>query len=101
MTKKDFSVFVEHIFDSAKNIEDYVEKITEADFNSDVKSQDAVMKRFEIIGEATKRIPSDFRKKHSEIDWKKLADTRNFFVHEYFGVNKKRCGSRLNKKFQN
>jgi len=88
--KKDFLIFIEHIFDSIEKIEKYVKNLTEEDFAKNDQCQDAIIKRFEIIGEATKKLPLDFRKKHPEINWKKLADTRNFFIHEYFGINRRR-----------
>jgi uncharacterized protein with HEPN domain len=52
--------------------------------------QDAVLRRLEVIGEAVKNIPDDFRKRHPTIPWRKIAGLRDVLVHAYFGVNPKR-----------
>ena len=53
----------------------------------DIKSQDAVIRRLEIIGEAVKNLPADFKKKKSSIPWQNIAGMRDFLIHEYFGVD--------------
>lgn len=45
------------------------------------------MRRLEIIGEATKNIPEDFRKEHPDIPWREIAGMRDILIHEYFGVD--------------
>ena len=49
--------------------------------------QDAVIRNMEIVAEAVKNIPGEFKKKHSEIEWKKIAGMRDKIIHFYFGVN--------------
>lgn len=56
-------------------------------FLKSVQVQDAVIRRLEIIGEAVKNIPAEFRKKHLEIPWSELARTRDKLIHGYFGVD--------------
>ncbi len=56
-------------------------------FLQDIKTQDAIVRNIEIIGEATKNLPDDFKKKYSQIPWKKLAGIRDRLIHHYFGVN--------------
>jgi uncharacterized protein with HEPN domain len=51
------------------------------------KTVNAVIRSLEIIGEAVKHIPSDFRKKYPEINWKNIAGMRDVLIHEYFGID--------------
>ena len=85
---RDYIMFLEDIFESAKNIEEYTRGFSEIKFCSNEQVNDAVMRRFEIIGEATKHIPVKIKRKYPKIAWKKMAGMRNVLIHEYFGVNK-------------
>jgi uncharacterized protein with HEPN domain len=55
-------------------------------FLSDIKTQDAVIRNIEIIGEATKNLTGDFIERHPEIDWKQMAGMRDKIIHFYFGI---------------
>ena len=48
------------------------------------------MKRLEVIGEAVKNIPDDFKEEYPDIPWKKIAGMRDILIHQYFGINLKR-----------
>ena len=65
----------------------YTKGLSYKKFLKDTKSQDAVVRNFEIIGEATKNISSALREKYPMIPWKKLAGVRDRLIHHYFGVN--------------
>ena len=52
-------------------------------FAADVKTQDAVVRRFQILGEATRRISEDFRKQYPEVPWAEMRGMRNVVVHQY------------------
>ncbi|MEM3820698.1 MAG: HepT-like ribonuclease domain-containing protein [Candidatus Micrarchaeaceae archaeon] len=56
-------------------------------FAKNITVQDAVIRRFAVIGEAANALPKDFTAKHKEIEWKKIIGTGNFLVHEYFEID--------------
>lgn len=85
--KKDTSIFIKHILESIKIIEEFTKGVSKKDFLDSVQLQDAVIRRVEIIGEATKNVSNGFRKKHSEIPWSEIARTRDKLIHGYFGVD--------------
>ncbi|WP_229206269.1 HepT-like ribonuclease domain-containing protein [Dyadobacter fermentans] len=53
----------------------------------DDKTVDAVIRNFEIIGEAASRLPEEFRDRHTTVDWHKIRGFRNRIVHDYFGID--------------
>lgn len=98
MVKRELRLFLQDIVESIEQIEEYYEEIeTEEKFMHDQKTQDAIVRRLEIIGEATKNIPTDFRSKFPEVPWKKVAGLRDVLTHEYFGVNIERVWTIIKK----
>ncbi|MBI5753651.1 DUF86 domain-containing protein [Candidatus Peregrinibacteria bacterium] len=85
--KKEPKVFLEHINNSINHIEKYIASFSYEQFSKNSQLQDAVVRRLEIIGEATKNLPEEFRKKYPEIPWKLMAGTRDVMSHEYFGID--------------
>lgn len=85
--KKDPIVFVRHILESIEQIEKYVLHLAEKDFLESVQLQDAIIRRIEIIGEAAKNIPENFKEEHSDIPWRKMEGMRNALIHGYFGID--------------
>lgn len=80
-------VYLKDIVESVKTILFYAEDKTEDDFLNNVMLQDAVVRRFEIIGEATTRISETFKSQHPMIQWRLMKAMRNKLIHEYFGLS--------------
>ena len=83
---KDPRVYLAHILECANRIERYLGQDREA-FLRDTMVQDAVIRNFEVIGEATKRIPEQFRVVHAAIPWRLMAGFRDVLIHDYEGVD--------------
>ncbi|MCI5157139.1 MAG: DUF86 domain-containing protein [Candidatus Electrothrix sp. AUS1_2] len=87
MSERTGSDFLSHIREALQRITAYTETMRSADFFEDIKTQDAVIRNLEIIGEATKNLSETIRDNHPEIPWKNLAGMRDRLIHQYFGVN--------------
>jgi len=85
--RKDPKIFIKHILESIKYIEEYTKGISKDDFLRSTQIQDAVIRRLEIIGEATKNIPLGWKETHSEVPWRRIAGIRDILIHEYFGID--------------
>jgi uncharacterized protein with HEPN domain len=86
MIKND-QVYLEHILEAISKIENFVNGLTKYDFEHTVLIQDAVIRNFEIIGEATKRISKQFTQSHPEIPWQDMAGMRDKLIHDYLDVD--------------
>lgn len=87
MSKRGNIAFLSDIKEAIRRIDLYIEKMNYEEFLKDIKTQDAIVRNFEIMGEATKNISNDFKKKYPKIPWKELAGVRDRLIHHYFGVN--------------
>ena len=68
-------------------IREYTADLDYSVFSEDSKTQDAVVRNLEIIGEAAGRLPEPVRLKAPEIEWRKIVGLRNILAHEYFGIS--------------
>jgi uncharacterized protein with HEPN domain len=84
--KKDPRVYLAQILERIDRILNYTAEGKEA-FLGDPRTQDAVIRNFEVIGEAAKRIPEEYRKGQPAIPWRPLAAFRDVLIHQYEGVN--------------
>ena len=82
-----FAIYLNDISKSIKSIENFVEGMTQEQFENDDKTSSAVIRKFEIIGEASKFIPEVIRNKYSEIPWKEMAGMRDKLIHTYSEVD--------------
>lgn len=85
--KKDTTVFLKHILESIDLLEKYTKGVTEEQFLQSTEKQDLAIRRLEIIGEAARNLPEEFRMEHKDIAWNKAMATRNILIHHYFGIN--------------
>lgn len=79
--------FLNDIQEAIRRIVIYITGMTYEVFLVDIKTQDAVIRNLEIIGEATKNLSEGLREKHPDIPWKGMAGIRDRLIHHYFGVN--------------
>ncbi|GAB2492875.1 HepT-like ribonuclease domain-containing protein [Algoriphagus taiwanensis] len=87
MSRRDIDLLLQDMRESAGKILNYTNGLTYDDFLRDDKTIDAVVRNFEVIGEASIRIDEDFKLENPQIEWKKLRGFRNRIVHEYFGID--------------
>lgn len=84
---KEPDIFLQHILESIDLIEKRMKNVSFEEFIDDVDLQDMVIRRLEVIGEAVRNLPKEFRQKHSSIAWQNPADMRSVLIHGYFQVD--------------
>lgn len=87
MSERAIEDILRDIQESIRRIQTYTQTMEFGEFLTDTKTQDAVIRNLEIIGEATKGLPASFRDNHPGIPWKGMAGVRDRLIHDYFGVN--------------
>ena len=83
---KDDLAYIEHILESISRILKYGKGLSFQEFEDSDLIQDAVIRNFEIIGEATKNISSKLVLSYPEIPWKEMAGMRDKLIHDYMGI---------------
>jgi uncharacterized protein with HEPN domain len=78
--------YLEHIREAIQRIRFYTADGWEA-FAHNTMAQDAVLRNFQVIGEATKQISQATRQRHPQIPWRQVAGFRDVLIHDYMGVN--------------
>lgn len=87
---RDLRDYVKDILDAAGKSVDFVEGMTFEEFSHDDKTVYAVVRALEVVGEAVKNLPGEYKAKYLTIPWKDLAGMRDKLIHSYFGVDLKR-----------
>jgi uncharacterized protein with HEPN domain len=80
-------MYLEDIQTAINRIEEYILGLSFIDFKRDYKTVDAVIRNFEIIGEAAKNIPQNIKEKYPFVPWSEMYLLRNKVSHEYFGID--------------
>ena len=89
MSKRDAKLLFSDILDAFEKIKKYTHGLSYQLFINDSKTIDAVIRNFEIIGEAANRLPIEFKVKYHLIDWIRIIGFRNRIVHDYMGIDLK------------
>jgi len=87
ISKRNPALLIEDILESANKIILFTEDMSFEEFESDIKTIDAVIRNFEVIGEASNRLPESFKDINETIDWQKIIGFRNKLIHDYVKVN--------------
>lgn len=83
---KDDRLYLSHIVEAIDRILDYA-STGEANFREDLKTQDAIIRNLQVVGEAVKNVSTETRVTHPEVPWRDIAGMRDRVVHDYFGVS--------------
>ena len=87
MSKRSPLLLSEDILLACQKIQEYTQTLSFEQFDENEMITDAVIRNFEIIGEAANKLPDEFKDAHPEINWHRIRGFRNRIVHDYFGVD--------------
>ncbi len=87
MPKRATDLLISDMQESCSLIFEYTQGMQYADFIADRKTIDAVVRNFEVLGEAAKRISEEVQLQNPQIDWRRISDFRNLLIHDYFGID--------------
>lgn len=87
MSRREPELLLEDIIDSIQKIKKYTNGISSKEFFEDDKTLDAVIRNFEIIGEAANRMPEEIRDNFIAVNWHRIRGFRNRIVHDYMGID--------------
>jgi len=84
---KDDKLYLIHIAECIAKIESYTDGLGLSTFMTQAIAQDAVLRNLQVLAESTQRLSEDFKLRHPEVEWYKIAGLRNILVHDYLGID--------------
>lgn len=87
MSNRTDKEFLYDIQEAVRRIKAYTHQMTYEKFLTDTRTQDAVIRNLEVIGEATKKLSAELRSRYPNVPWKEMAGARDRLIHHYFGVD--------------
>jgi uncharacterized protein with HEPN domain len=84
---RDWRLYWQDVIASCRKIERYIAGMDRTAFEADERTYDAVLRNLELIGEAVKQLPDEARALATDVEWRKIAGTRDFIAHAYFGID--------------
>jgi uncharacterized protein with HEPN domain len=84
------TAYLQHLLDAILKVESYLVGLDESAFLGDTRTQDAVVRQLEIIGEATKKLSPESRRRSPATPWQDIAGMRDKLIHDYFDVDLRR-----------
>lgn len=87
MFKRDCRLYLTDILEAGQAARSYVDTLDFESFRNDRMRCAAVIREFQIIGEAVSKLPDELKAQYPEVPWREIKDFRNFLIHAYFGVD--------------
>lgn len=84
---RDVRVYLADIAECCERVSRYVEGLDQVAWSTDERTQDAIVRNLEVIGEAVKRLPLELRADNPEVPWQDIAGLRDILIHEYEGID--------------
>ena len=95
---RESQLLLSDILQAAEDIRNFTQGMSRQAFVADEKTRSAVLYKFAVMGEATKRLPDEIRARYPDIPWRSIAGLRDNVIHGYIGVDYELLGETIDKK---